>query len=281
MSNILFINKPKGITSFDVCYKLRKGLNTKKIGHTGTLDPNATGVMIIAYGNATKTLSFLVSDTKEYKTKVRFGIETDTLDITGKIVNEQENYCIPNNDELIKVLNSFLGKSKQTVPITSAKKKNGKKLYEYQLKGEDIELPIIDIEIFDIKLDNFDNNGFEFTCTVSSGTYIRALVRDILKKLNLIGTVEELCRTKINDIKIEDCDLLENVLLGQYRNRDVFELLSNRFKTIEINNVEDIKNGKRIKLDCDDEIVFLHNNKQPLAIYEKDNDEYKNVRGLW
>lgn len=280
MNSVLYINKPKGISSFDLCFKLRKVLGTKRIGHTGTLDPNATGVMVVLYNEATKAAQFLVSDSKEYKCRVLFGIETDTLDIDGNIINRSE-FSIPNREELVSVLNSFKGNSKQIVPITSAKKINGKKLYQYQLEGKEVELPVIDINIYDISLNDIYDDGFSFTCSVSSGTYIRALVRDILKKLNLIGTVSELCRTKIDSIAIEECDSLDDALIGKYTKHDLLDVLKDRYNTYEVENVNDIKNGKRIKIDSNDEYVILLDHGNLLAMYQKDGDEYKNARGLW
>lgn len=280
MGNVLYINKPKGMSSFDICYKLRKVLNTKKIGHTGTLDPNATGVMIVLYNDATKGAQFLVSDTKQYKTRVLLGIETDTLDIDGNVIKEEE-YIVPNKERIIEVLSSFKGKSKQEVPITSAKKINGKKLYQYQLEGKEVELPIIDIEITEIELNEVYNDGFSFTCTVSSGTYIRSLVRDILNKLGIIGTVQELCRTRIDNIELSQCDDFENVLNGIYTEHELLDVLSSRYRTVETENVNDIKNGKKIKLNYNDEYIVLTNNSCLLAIYKKDNDEYRCARGLW
>lgn len=280
MNNVLYINKPAGMSSFDVCFKLRKVLNTKKIGHTGTLDPNATGVMVILYDNATKANQFLVSDTKQYKTRVLFGIETDTLDIDGNVIDRQ-NFVMPNIDDINNVLNSFLGSSKQTVPLTSAKKVNGKKLYEYQYKGIEVELPIIDINIFDITLNDIYIDGFSFTCTVSSGTYIRSLVRDILKKLNIIGTVSELQRLKVDNIDINKCDDFSDVLNGNYNSHSLMEILSSRYKTYEVNNDIDIKNGKRIKIDSNEEFILLTYKNEALAMYKKDGEEYKSARGLW
>ena len=280
MNNVLYINKPAGMSSFDVCFKLRKVLNTKKIGHTGTLDPNATGVMVILYENATKANQFLVSDTKQYKTRVLFGIETDTLDIDGNVIDRQ-NFVMPNIDDINNVLNSFLGSSKQTVPLTSAKKVNGKKLYEYQYKGIEVELPIIDINIFDITLNDIYIDGFSFTCTVSSGTYIRSLVRDILKKLNIIGTVSELQRLKVDNIDINKCDDFSDVLNGNYNSHSLMEILSSRYKTYEVNNDIDIKNGKRIKIDSNEEFILLTYKNEALAMYKKDGEEYKSARGLW
>ena len=131
MLNALFINKPSGITSFDVCFRLRKVLGTKKIGHTGTLDPLADGVMIVLFDKATKANQFLVTDNKEYIARVRLGIETDTLDIDGNVINETA-YNLPDKDDLINVLDSFLGQSRQEVPLTSAISVNGKRLYQYQ-----------------------------------------------------------------------------------------------------------------------------------------------------
>lgn len=280
MNNVLYVNKPKGISSFDVCYKLRKVLNTKKIGHTGTLDPNATGVMIILYDNATKASQFLVSDKKEYEARVVLGIETDTLDIGGKIINESK-YIVPNKSDIECVLNSFVGKSKQTVPITSAKSVNGKRLYKYQLENKEVELPIIDINVYSIDLLEIYEDGFSFRCEVSSGTYIRSLAQDILKKLNLIGTLKELCRTKIDYISINNCDNLDDILNNKYTKHDLFEILSNKYYVYETEKIDDIKNGKRIKINCDKDRVLITSNKEVLAIYSKDGDEYLCVRGLW
>ena len=280
MNNVLFINKPQGISSFDVCFKLRKVLNTKKIGHTGTLDPNATGVMIILYDKATKANQFLVSDTKTYKCRVLFGIETDTLDIDGNII-EHTDYISPGIFTIIDALESFKGKSIQEVPITSAVRVDGKRLYEYQRENKEVELPKREIEVFNIDLIENHDDGFTFTCKVSSGTYIRALVRDILNKIGIIGTVSKLERIAIDNISLDMCDDLNTVLNGYYQTHSLYELLSTRYKTINYDNIDDIKNGKAIKLDTNENKVFICKDNEVYAIYEKDNDVYKCVRGLW
>ena len=267
MGNILFIDKPKGITSFDVCYRLRRVLGTKKIGHTGTLDPNATGVMIVLFDKATKANQFLVSDSKEYICEVKFGIETDTLDIDSKTISD--------------VLLSFKGESKQIVPITSAVSVNGKRLYQYQRENIEVELPERVINIEEIELLNILDDGFSFRCKVSSGTYIRSLVKDICNKLGIIGTVNELRRTKIDDVNVEECDSLENIEKGNYKTHDLYSLLSKRYKVIEYEKIEDIYNGKRIKLDLNEERVLISKDNEAIAIYEKDGDTYKSIRGLW
>ena len=158
---ILYIDKPKGLTSFDICFKLRKVLGTKKIGHTGTLDPNATGLMIILSDKDSKANQFLVSDNKEYIATCLLGIETDTLDIDGKVVNTKEEF-MPDKEEIKNVLSSFLGESYQIPPMTSAIKKNGKKLYEYQREGIEVEIEPRKINIEEIELlDINDSNAIE------------------------------------------------------------------------------------------------------------------------
>ena len=211
MGNVLYVNKPSGMSSFDVCFKLRKVLGTKKIGHTGTLDPNATGVMIVLSNKACKANPFLVSDKKEYEARVLFGIETDTLDIDGKIIKE-ESFTVPEKKEIENVLFSFLGKSKQEVPMTSAVSVNGKRLYRYQREGIPVDLPLREIEVFKIRLLDIFDDGFSFSCEVSSGTYIRALVRDMMLKLNLVGTLSALKRTAVDSVCLEDCDDLSEIL---------------------------------------------------------------------
>ena len=280
MGNILFIDKPKGITSFDVCYRLRRVLGTKKIGHTGTLDPNATGVMIVLFDKATKANQFLVSDNKEYICEVKFGIETDTLDIDGNIINRQD-FVMPDNKTISDVLLSFKGESKQVVPITSAVSVNGKRLYQYQRENIEVELPERIINIEEIELLNILDDGFSFRCKVSSGTYIRSLVKDICNKLGVIGTVNELRRTKIDNVNVEECDSLEDIEKGNYKTHDLYSLLSRRYKVIEYENIEDIYNGKRIKLDLNEERVLISKDNEAIAIYEKDGDTYKSIRGLW
>lgn len=280
MENVLYVNKPEGITSFEVCRRLRKVLGTRKIGHTGTLDPLARGVMIILYNNACKANQFLVSDHKSYRATVKLGIETDTLDMDGNIISESE-YTLPEWKTLETALKSFLGESKQEVPITSAVSVGGKRLYQYQRDNQEVALPVRTINISEIELEELTDDSFTFTTTVSSGTYIRALARDILKQLGLIGTISALCRLSVDNITIEKCDELSEIEKGNYHPHDVFDLLSSRYKMIDYPNEADILNGKKISLDCDDEMVFITHEGKSLAIYEKENGIYRSVRGLW
>ena len=279
MCEILYIDKPKGITSFDVCFKLRKVFNTKKIGHTGTLDPNATGLMICLVNNAAKANQFLVSAKKEYVATVKLGIKTDSEDIDGNVILTREE-TMPRKEDLIKVLNSFLGKSLQVPPITSAIKVNGKKLYEYQRNNEYVEIKPREVEIYEIELLNIDKEYFSFRCLVSSGTYIRSLVRDILAKFDIIGTLSDLRRSKIDDVSIENANSLEDVLSGNYKSHSICEVLSKYYYVYEVNNRKHIVDGKPLKLDLDVEYILCVKDKEALAIYKKDGAMYYCVRGL-
>lgn len=278
MNNVLFVNKPSGITSFDVCYRLRKVLNTKKIGHCGTLDPLASGVMIVLFDKATKANQFIVNHNKTYQCTVSLGIMSDTLDIDGNIIEKRE-FIIPKKADIEEVFNQFIGTSRQEVPLTSAVKVQGKRLYQYQLENKKVTLPIRDIVVNYLNLDNIYDDGFSFTCQVSSGTYIRALARDILKKLNLIGAVKELKRLAVDDISIDLCDDLNEIEQGNYHLHNLSEVI--KLPKIEVNNIVDIKNGKIQKLECDEECVLLVNNNEPLAVYKKEGAYFKCLRGLW
>lgn len=278
---VLYIDKPKGLTSFKVCNNLKKVLHTSKIGHTGTLDPNATGLMIILYDEATKANQFLVSDNKEYIGVCKIGIETDTLDIDGNILRS-ESLKMPSKEDILGVFATFIGKYNQIPPMTSAIKVNGKKLYEYQRNGETIELKPREVEIYKLELISINETEFSFKCKVSSGTYIRSLLKDILDKLNIFGTLIELKRTMINDIKIEEADSYEDVLNGKYHAYDLYDVLSKRYYTYKVNDAKYIKDGKPLKLDLPyNDILVVDKDDTCLAIYSKDKDVYRSKRGLF
>ncbi len=279
MDTILYIDKPKGMTSFDICRRLRKTFLIKKIGHTGTLDPNATGVMILLLGNTTKASQFLSSDTKEYITEVKLGAATDTLDIDGKVLEERAGQVL-DAEKLKEVLSHYHGKMKQLPPMTSAIKVNGKKLYEYQRQGIEVDVEERDVEIFDIELLSSDADSFCFRTVVSGGTYVRSLVRDILEEMDLIGTLKELRRTRIDDITLEDCDTLEDIEAGNYTEHTLKELLGRRFPIVEAENIKDIFSGKKMHFDSDAEEVLVCKGDTVLAMYRKEGDHYSCKRGL-
>ncbi len=280
MNGILIINKPADFTSRDVVNKIGGILKTKKIGHTGTLDPIATGVLVLCIGNTTKLCELLTSEYKEYIATIKLGIKTDTLDITGTIIEEKE-YNV--TEESIKeVLKSFLGKSIQTTPLYSAVKVNGKKLYEYARAGIEVELPTREIDIKDIKLISYKDDEIKFITTVSKGTYIRALIDDICKKLNTVGSMSALIRTKQGNFNIEDSYTIEDIKEGNYKLIRIEEALSN----LESINIDEetynkVKNGAIIKKEFKEDIANLIYKNRIVAIYQtynKDNTQAKPLK---
>lgn len=194
MDGILIVNKPKNFTSQDVVSKVKKILNEKKAGHTGTLDPLATGVLPVLLGKSTKLSKYLIEHDKVYVAKIKLGQKTDTGDAEG-IVIEEKNVPEISVEKAKKILDSFLGKGQQIPPMYSAIKINGKKLYEYARNGENVEVPPRNIEIYSINLLKIKDTEMEFEVSCSKGTYIRTLCEDIAKAL---GTVRIHVRTKKN-----------------------------------------------------------------------------------
>ena len=267
MNGILIVNKPQDFTSRDVVNKVGGILKTKKIGHTGTLDPIATGVLVICIGNTTKLCEVLTSEYKEYIATIKLGIKTDTLDTTGEII-ERKDFNIT-EPQIIEVLSSFLGKSTQVTPIYSAVKVNGKKLYEYAREGIKVELPTREINITNIELISFNNDEIVFKTTVSKGTYIRALIDDICKKLNTVGTMSSLIRTKQGNFKIEESYTIEDIEKGNYKLITIEEALSNlETITIDEETYNKVKNGSIIDKTFSNDIANLVYENKIVAIYQ-------------
>ena len=275
-NGILLINKEQDLTSRDVVNKISKKLNIKKVGHAGTLDPLATGLLVIGVGKGTKILDLLTLDTKEYVATVKMGFQTDTLDITGNIINKNDNLKIK-KEELEKCLNSFLGSYYQTVPKYSAVKINGKKLYEYARSEIDIELPKRLVDIKEIELLNYNEETLEFTfrTLVSKGTYIRSLIDDIGKSLNIFCTMKNLVRTKSGKFSLEDSFTIEE----NYSFIQIKDALD--YKKIVIDDeilLKKVMNGNILELpfEKDEFLLFLNSDNQELAIYVRDeNKSYK------
>ena len=268
MNGFILVNKKKDMTSRDVVNILTKILNTKKIGHTGTLDPFAEGILLIAVNKGLKVVKLLNYKDKEYIAKVRLGIKTDTLDITGNILEEKKEEL--NKEELLEVLKSFIGDYSYEVPIYSAIKVNGKKLYEYARNNQKVELPIKNSYIYDIKLIDFKDNSFTFSVKVSNGTYIRALVRDISKKLNKLMTLEELIRTKVDNLLIENSYTLEDIKNNNFKLLKINDLLN--YKEVELSrDLEDkVLNGNKIKLEEKEDNILFIKEKEEIAVYTRE-----------
>ena len=194
MNGIIIVNKEKDYTSRDIVNIISKVLGTKKVGHTGTLDPLATGVLVVTIGKCTKLTDYLTSSYKEYIAEFELGYLTDTLDNTGNILKKSEHKV--SKEEIIKVTNSFKKKYNQQVPLYSAVKINGKKLYEYARNNIDIALPSRIVDIKEIEVLNIEEQKITIKCLVSKGTYIRSLIRDIGNELNTYATMTSLIRTK-------------------------------------------------------------------------------------
>ena len=280
MNNIILVNKEKGYTSFDVCNKLRRVFNTTQIGHTGTLDPNATGLLMVMVGKTCKVLPYIKHFKKTYVATMKLGIKTKTADIWGEVIDTKE-YTMPNKEQVIEVLDSFKGNSKQIPPMTSAIKVNGKKLLELQRLNIEYTPEARDIFIYNIELIEL-NDEIKFIVECSSGTYIRALVEDIATKLNTIGTMTSLVRTKIDDFDISESYTLEQLINNEYKSMTKEQLLTKYYKTYEYDKVDDIKNGKRINIDSNEETIMITHNNIIIASYIKEKDNiYKCKRGLW
>lgn len=268
VNGILLVNKPKGPTSRDVVDEIQEKFQTKA-GHTGTLDPLATGVLVVTLGKATKLSEILTSTIKEYEAEVMFGVETDTLDIEGKVLKE-ENVQI-SKEKIIKTLNKFKKTYNQEVPKYSAVKIDGKKLYEYARENIDIELPKKEVTIYDIKLLDYkeDNNKtiIKFYTKVSKGTYIRSLIKDICDDLNTIGTMSNLKRTSQGKFNIKDSYTLSNIKNNEYEILKIKEALDLKQEKVNNEKKQKILNGIPFKEEKED-VLFLDENDNEIAIYQ-------------
>ena len=277
MDGIIIVNKPSGITSRDVVNSVCKILGIKKVGHTGTLDPLADGVLVLCVGKATKLVDVITSNDKEYVATVKLGILTDTLDIDGKVLEKRN--CYVNKQELIKVLKSFIGKYNQEVPIYSAVKINGKKLYEYARNGEKIDLPKREVNVKAIELLDLNNDSYSFKVTVSKGTYVRSLIKDINDKLGIIGVMSKLTRTRQGKFKIEESYSINDIEKGNYKLITITDVLKDKNCVIIDDNLYNvIKNGGLISNSYNKEMVtFLYNGKAVAIykVYDKDNTKMK------
>lgn len=270
MNGVFLIDKDKGCTSRDVVNEIIRKTETTKVGHTGTLDPMATGVLIICVGKATKLVDYLSAINKTYHAEITLGLETDTLDIEGNVLKE-ENITL--TDEIIKsAIESMVGKYEQEVPIYSAVKVNGKKLYNYARAGENVILPKREVEIYNIKLlsdiKRINNRIiFDIECMVSKGTYIRSLARDIANKLNTVGVMSNLRRISQGKFSIDNCKTIDNIKISDMLK--IKDVLENIYSVIVDDNLKnDILNGKIIKnIYGKEELMFIDKDNNVLAIY--------------
>ncbi|MFD1735861.1 tRNA pseudouridine(55) synthase TruB [Bacillus salitolerans] len=286
MDGILLLHKPKGLTSHDCVFKVRKLLKTKKVGHTGTLDPDVTGVLPICIGRATKIAEYVTGTSKTYIGEVTIGYSTITEDSSGEIVQKKEVDRTITRSEIEEVLQGLMGKQLQTPPMYSAVKVNGKRLYEYARKGMEIERPTREITIHDLQLLDdrsvFEGEtiSFQFKVTCSKGTYVRTLAVTIGEKLGFPAHMSHLIRTASGGFQIEECitfEEIEKVLeLGQIQSILIpLERALAHLPNLQIDDkvAMKVRNGAVLEavelLNNAPFIVLLDESHRALAIYEK------------
>ena len=272
MNGVVLVNKYKGVTSRDVVNELTHVFNTKKIGHTGTLDPIASGVLVCTIGKYTKLNDVLTSKYKEYIATMELGYLTDTLDNTGTVLSTSDD--IPNEDRIREVILSYKKKYMQEVPIYSSVKVNGRKLYEYARNNEPVELPIKEVDIKEIEILSINEREIVFKTLVSKGTYIRSLIRDIGEKLGCHASMTDLIRTKQGKFNIEDTYTIDEIEEGNYKVLDIEDVLD-----IDVVDTSDslyklVSNGVKIEYKSDKDFILFKYKNDNIAIYQKNDDKY-------
>lgn len=268
------------MTSFDVVKRLKKVFNTSKVGHGGTLDPMAEGVLVCAINQATKALPFIGIDTKTYSAELKLGFKTDTGDIWGKMMAEKKQEIDLSKLDLDRLAQRFTGSITQKVPLVSAKKYKGKRLYDYAFSGESIaEELYTEIEVFELRLSLLSSDSLSLTAKVSKGTYIRSLCEDIAEALGELGSMSSLKRIQAGKFTLDQALALEEI------NHDT-ALIPVR-DALVLPQVQDsayntaILHGKSIELDClEDELLI--DGGEYFAVYKREKEKiFKPVRGLW
>ena len=272
-SGVLLVNKPKGLTSRDVVNKVSLIFDTKKVGHNGTLDPLASGLLVITINKATKINELLTCEDKEYIAEVKVGILTDTLDLEGKVLDKKDEKIT--KEMLDNLFQKFPRKYLQTVPKYSAVKVNGKKLYEYARSDKEVVLPKREVIIKELELLDFTDTSFKFRCVVSKGTYIRSLIKDMGEFLGLYFTMSNLKRTRQGKFLLDNSFDIDNVTISSnlISIRDALDI---PFREIKDNDYKKIINGASINNNYNvlDKVLFVNNNSD-IAIYKEENGNLK------
>ena len=270
MNGVIVVNKPKGITSRDVVNKLVKVFGTKSIGHIGTLDPMATGVLVCLIGKYTKLGSIMVNHDKEYVATFKLNVLSDTLDSEGKVLKTDNK--IISLEDMNGAIEHFNGLTyMQEVPIYSAVKVNGKKLYDYARSNEDVILPKKEVTIYKLELVSFEDE-VKIKCKVSKGTYIRTLIRDICAYLGTYGIMTDLVRTKLGDYDIGDAYSLDNISNGKYKLYSLEDMFNLDVRYINNDNHKQIYNGNIVK-DKNSNYILYKDGHKAVAFYTRINEE--------
>lgn len=270
MNGVIVVNKPKGITSRDVVNKLVKVFGTKSIGHIGTLDPMATGVLVCLIGKYTKLGSIMVNHDKEYVATFKLNVLSDTLDSEGKVLKTDNK--IISLEDMNGAIEHFNGLTyMQEVPIYSAVKVNGKKLYDYARSNEDVILPKKEVTIYKLELVSFEDE-VKIKCKVSKGTYIRALIRDICAYLGTYGIMTDLVRTKLGDYDKSDAYSLDDISNGKYKLYSLEDIFNLDVRYINNDNHKQIYNGNIVK-DKNSNYILYKDGDKAVAFYIRINEE--------
>ena len=282
----LFIDKQVDWTSRDICNKASHILGIKKVGHSGTLDPFATGLLILAFGNASKAIPYLEELDKTYIAELSLGTKTNTADLTGEVINEAPFGHIT-REKVKEVLSSFIGKQTQIPPMTSAIHVNGQKLYELAHKGIEVERKPRDIEVFEISLISFEGNKIIFSARVSKGTYLRTLGEDIAERLGTVGHLTELRRVKIHNYSVTNAITIDQIKEDSLISiesilREVMdEVFVDETKTIKIKNGVSFTKNELPPVKSENVLLVDAKTREALAIYHFDGEKYTCLRGLW
>jgi len=288
---IIAINKPKDWTSFDVVNKIKHMVKPNKVGHLGTLDPMATGILLVTVGKATKLFDIMQEKQKTYLATFEFGYETDSLDATG--ITQKTSNVIPTREQIEAVLPKFMGKISQIPPLFSAKSVNGVRAYDLARRGETFELKPKQVEVFDIKIIEYKDKILKLEIVCGSGTYIRSIGRDVAYELNSCATMTELVRTKVGKFELKDCKEINDI-----NNENVYENMSKLDEVLdyEVLDLEKeltnkLLNGMTIKVDVKDGNYFLNYEETIVAIVKVENFRAKmsiflawtivNIKKIW
>ena len=273
LKGILPVNKPQGWTSFDVVNKIKHIIYQKglKIGHLGTLDPMATGVLLVTVGKATKLFDLMQQKSKTYLATFEFGYETDTLDATGTKVSESLN--LPTRQQIEEILPSFIGQIEQMPPKYSAKSINGKRAYDLARANQQFDLKPCKVNIYDLDIIDFSKNCLTLKVVCGSGTYIRAIGRDIAEKLETFATMTSLIRTDIDNFNIKSCVDIQsineqNIAKNMFKIKNV---LSQPVLKLEQTETGKILNGQSVKIEKDDGLYQLIGENDTIALVQMKN----------
>lgn len=279
-SNFYLADKPKTWTSQDLCTKFRKNYKFGKVGHSGTLDPLATGLMLLATNKYTKLFDYIDDTTKNYRVEALLGFKSETLDIMSEMIKTDDIVAVDHNDDIKKFFESKLGKSQQQPPKYSAVKVEGKRLYKYARQNKDVDIPMREIEIFNIENISYNLNIVTFDIKVSKGTYIRTIVSELGEFINSTAIVNNLKRINIGSLSTEDTRLISNV--ETLKNDSIIEsihwseIIGLKELKVNENQIENIRNGNLIdsnEFSSREKFAISFKNKL-IAIYEPFSEDF-------